>query len=318
MGRFSLTEHIQSPFEISLQELLALQKWVSKQKHPRIRSMEGSMLQKSKIRGRGMDYVETRNYFPGDDVRLMDWRVTARTNKPHVKVFEVEKERPVMVLLNMSPSMFFGTRVCLKSVLAAQLAGLLAWTAKTHGDRVGGMLTSMAMRSLWLPHAHNQTLINFLKSTSDATRHYQDKAWNNWYDTKRTTQFLRAIQELNKTLKPGTLILIISDWYDEPSKIQPYLFELRLHHDMILYHVRDILEQGIDEYGVYPISNGQDIKTLNLQNLASSQHYAAFCMDNMEKWQQIARKIQVPYYPCSVETDLSLLVRQSLLRSLCG
>jgi hypothetical protein len=318
MGSFNLKENTTSCFEVSLQELLALQKLVSKQKYPRMRSVEGAMLQKSKIRGRGMDYVETRNYFPGDDVRLMDWRVTARTHKPHVKVFEVEKERPVLILLNMSPTMFFGTRVCLKSVLATKLAGLLAWTAKTHGDRVGGMLTSMAMRSLWLPHAHNQTLINFLKSASNATSQYQDKAWNDWSNEKSSTQFLRALQELNKTLKPGTLILMISDWYDDPTIIQPYLFELRLHHDMILYHVTDILEQGISEYGVYPISNGQAVKTLNLQTSTSFQNYAHFCEDNMAKWQQIANKIRVPYYACSVETDLSLLVRQSLLRSLRG
>ena len=96
MGRFTIEEYLNSPFEVSLQELFALQKWVSGQKYPTRHSRQNAMVQKSKVRGRGMDYAETKNYFPGDEVRLMDWRVTARTQKPHVKVFEVERECPVM------------------------------------------------------------------------------------------------------------------------------------------------------------------------------------------------------------------------------
>ena len=312
MGRFSITENLSSPFEVSYQELVLLKNLVAKHKSTQVRAKQGAMLHASKIRGRGMDYVETRNYFPGDDVRLMDWRVTARTNKPHVKVFEVEKERPVLILLNMSPTMFFGSRICLKSVFAAQLASLLAWTAKAHGDRVGGMLTSMVKSTLLLPHAHNATLSKFLKMVSHATSYYHDKAWNDWLSVERHEYFLRALRKVTKTLKPGTLIIIINDWYEEESLIQSYLYELRSRHDLILYHVNDALERSISGHGVYPISNGQSIKLLN------SKYHNNYCAENMQRWQTIANKISVPYYSCSSETDLSLLVRQSLLRSLCG
>ena len=81
----------------------------------------------SRFRGRGVDYAESRVYQPGDDIRQMDWRVTARTGRPHTKLFTEERERSVLVVLNCNPSMRFGTRLRFKSVQAARAAALLAW-----------------------------------------------------------------------------------------------------------------------------------------------------------------------------------------------
>jgi uncharacterized protein (DUF58 family) len=90
---------------------------------------------RSRFRGRGVDFVESRNYQPGDDIRNMDWRVTARTGRPHTKVFQEERERPVLIVLDASPSLFFGTRKMLKSVAAGKLAAAVAWAAVRRGDR---------------------------------------------------------------------------------------------------------------------------------------------------------------------------------------
>jgi len=84
---------------------------------------------RSRYRGRGVDFVESRNYQPGDDIRNMDWRVTARTGRAHTKVFQEERERPVLVMLDAGPSLYFGTRQRLKSVAAGQLAAAIAWSA---------------------------------------------------------------------------------------------------------------------------------------------------------------------------------------------
>ena len=94
----------------------------------------------SRFRGRGMDYRESRAYQPGDDVRSMDWRITARTGVPHVKLYQEERERPVVLFLDLNPGMFFGSRGMLKSVAAARAAALVAWAAAERGDRVGAML----------------------------------------------------------------------------------------------------------------------------------------------------------------------------------
>ncbi|HMB58413.1 MAG TPA: DUF58 domain-containing protein, partial [Xanthomonadales bacterium] len=95
---------------------------------------------RSRFRGRGVDFVESRNYQPGDDIRNMDWRVTARTGRAHTKVFQEERERPVLIVLDASPSLYFGTRERLKSVAAGQLAASVAWSAVRRGDRIGGFL----------------------------------------------------------------------------------------------------------------------------------------------------------------------------------
>ena len=94
----------------------------------------------SRFRGRGMEFDESRIYQPGDDPRNMDWRVTARSGRPHVKLFREKRERPVWLLVDIGPRMRFGTRVAFKSVIAARAAALLAWAAADRGDRVGGMV----------------------------------------------------------------------------------------------------------------------------------------------------------------------------------
>ena len=96
--------------------------------------------QNSRLRGRGVDFDQVRAYLPGDDIRNIDWRVTARSQKVHTKVFNEERERPVFLIGEQSPRLFFGSQRYLKSVLAAETCALIAWTALAHHDRVGGMV----------------------------------------------------------------------------------------------------------------------------------------------------------------------------------
>src|SRR4051812_8187740 len=93
----------------------------------------------SRFRGRGVDYVESRAYQPGDDIRQMDWRLTARSGRPHTKVFQEEREQSVLLLVDCNASMHFGSRVRFKSVQAARTAALVAWAAVHGGDRVGAL-----------------------------------------------------------------------------------------------------------------------------------------------------------------------------------
>ena len=102
--------------------------------------LAGTYLAKSK--GRGMEFDEVRHYQNGDDVRTIDWRVTARTGKVHTKLFREEKERPVFILTDLSSSMHFGSSLLFKSVQAAHLAALIAWHVKQRGDKLGGLVFS--------------------------------------------------------------------------------------------------------------------------------------------------------------------------------
>jgi uncharacterized protein (DUF58 family) len=94
----------------------------------------------SRFKGRGMEFDEARQYQPGDDVRTLDWRVTARTGKPHTKLFREERERAVLAWVDMRPTMFFATRGAFKSVIAARAAALIAWSTNQQGDRLGSLV----------------------------------------------------------------------------------------------------------------------------------------------------------------------------------
>ncbi|MEL0036505.1 MAG: DUF58 domain-containing protein [Gammaproteobacteria bacterium] len=95
---------------------------------------------RSKFRGRGMDFDEARLYQPGDDIRNIDWRVTARTGKAHTKLFKEERERPVFILIDQSARLFFGSKVAFKSVIAARASALLVWACVNAGCRIGGVI----------------------------------------------------------------------------------------------------------------------------------------------------------------------------------
>ena len=108
-------------------------------------------------RGRGLEFQEVRPYVAGDDPRNIDWRVTARRGRPHTKLFREERERPVWLLVDLQPGLFFGTRRQLKSALVARTAALLAWTASLGGDRVGAVIAHGAGETRILPARARQT-----------------------------------------------------------------------------------------------------------------------------------------------------------------
>jgi len=318
MGCSSIIKDLHSPLTVKLSELLAVQTLVTKGRSRAEKRFLGAPLSLSKIRGRGMDFAETRNYFPGDDIRYMDWRVTARTNKPHVKVFQVERERPVIILSDFSPTMFFGTQYCLKSVLSAKFAALLAWTASAHGDRVGGRLLAPGHQRLWLPQARNQTLVHFLKALAAGTAAYEHPLWKDATAEQTLARMVKALLELQLSLKPGSLIVILSDWYYPLEELRAHFLKLNQHHSLILYQIADPFELGPLGKGLFPISNGQQILPLNLYDPKAFDAYQSYCSQRQAKLQAWVKKMGINYYLVTATTDLLRLTQQSLLRGLGG
>ena len=117
----------------------------------------------SAFKGRGMEFDEARPYQPGDDIRSIDWRVTARTGKTHTKLYREERERPVLLWVDYRRSMFFGTQNYFKSVLAAKTAALLAWSAAQHGDRLGGLIFSENIHQELRPQRGKAGTLHFIK-----------------------------------------------------------------------------------------------------------------------------------------------------------
>jgi len=205
----------------------------------------------SPFKGRGIEFDESRPYQPGDDIRNIDWRVTARTDRPHTKVFREERERPVFIWVDLRPSMFFGTRRCYKSVAAAETAGLLAWSAERHGDRVGGVVFSEDVHHEIRPQRGRRGVLRFIR---------QMVAHPAWRLTERRGTVAgaagRALIRLRRVARPGSLVFLISDFRGLDEQAWNEVPRLSRHHDVVMIFVHDPVERSLPPPGLYKISDG--------------------------------------------------------------
>ena len=191
-----------------------------------------------------MDYQESRAYQPGDDVRSMDWRVTARAGYPYVKMYEEERERPVMLLVDLNPGMFFATQGAFKSVMAARIAALIAWAGVANGDRIGGLIFNGKHQELQ-PRGGSKgalQLLRLLIRSTDPVHGMQ--ASLDHADSPDSTGLHTALNRCRRVTKPGSLIFILSDFYHINEDIKAQLLRLRQHNDVVAIQIVDPLEQS--------------------------------------------------------------------------
>jgi uncharacterized protein (DUF58 family) len=201
----------------------------------------------SRFRGRGMEFDESRVYQAGDDVRNMDWRVTARAGTPHVKLFREERERPVWLLVDLGPSMRFGTRVAFKSVVAARAAALLAWAAADRSDRVGGLVFDETRHFEQRPAARTRGLLPLLRAIAQGP-----------VDGGRQGHqgMAQAAAQLVRLVRPGSLVFLVSDFVGVDSGNAAWLAQLGAGNELVLVQVRDPLEEIAPPPGRYPVTDG--------------------------------------------------------------
>lgn len=226
----------------------------------------------SNFRGRGIDFAEVRVYQPGDDVRTIDWRVTARTQIAHTKVFQEEKERPVLILVDQSASMYFGSQVTFKSVLAARAAALIAWAALERGDRVGGIVFSEQGHREIRPRRNKHAVLRLLNEVHELN-HALKKGSATLDATYSKNYFTEALANVRRVTKHGSVIFIISDFanYTEESRI--HLQPLARNNDIVGIHISDPLEQHLPTPDLYSITNGTDRTRINT---ASKKHRESY------------------------------------------
>jgi uncharacterized protein (DUF58 family) len=202
----------------------------------------------SRFKGRGMEFDEARLYQAGDDIRSIDWRVTARTGKAHTKLFREERERPVFISVDKRQTMYFATRGVFKSVLSAKLAGLLAWSAHHHGDRIGGQFFNDAECKEIKPQNGKRAVLHFLNELTQDTK--------NPLITDNTVSLEKVFMRLNQHAHTGSLIYIISDFrgFNELAKQQ--LIKLAQHSSIVLIFVSDKLESKLPQKGLYRFTDG--------------------------------------------------------------
>ncbi len=186
-------------------------------------------------RGRGLEFQEVRSYVPGDDPRSIDWRVTARRGRPHTKLYREERERPVWLLVDLNPAMYFGTRRQLKSALAVRAAALLAWVSVLGGDRVGAVLSGAVECRVLPPRSRDAGVLPLLGALVEL----QPRSPG----TPRPRSFESALQTLLRLVRPGSLVLVVSDFAELEPGSQALWAALASHSTSRLFWVCDPLEE---------------------------------------------------------------------------
>jgi uncharacterized protein (DUF58 family) len=239
---------------VSIDDLLAL-----RHKHHVFKPSQASKvvgnragIKLSKIKGRGVDFSEVRPYQPGDDIRAIDWRVTARKNKPHTKIFREERERPTLVVVDQSQNMYFGSKVRLKSVAAAELAARIAWQNLQAGDRVGGIVIGNTSQSVFRPFRTSKAVARFLYSVAQYNQNLSLEQIN---PAASITEGLLRVRRLTHT---NYRIFVLSDFVGDLRMWQNNLHQLARHNQVVVVHICDPLEAELPPADHYAITDGAE------------------------------------------------------------
>ncbi len=189
----------------------------------------------SRLRGRGLNFEELRRYLPGDDVRTMDWKVTARTRTPHVRVYTEEKDRSVVLIVDQRINMFFGTRNKLKSVTAAELAALAAWRAVDVGDRVGAVIFNDSDLVDVRPQRSQNSVMSILGNVLK-----MNHALSADSDVVSNPGMLnRALDTALKLISHDTLVVIVSDFSGVDDQTEKLTTRMAEHNDVLALMIHD-------------------------------------------------------------------------------
>ncbi len=294
----------------NLQDLMALRlvaRSVTLPKAKRVsRPQSGSHF--SRFRGRGMEFSEVRAYQPGDDVRSIDWRVTARRQKPHTKLFNEERERPVFIVCDQSQSQFFGSQRAFKSVRAAEAAALFAWTALNHNDRVGGIVFSERGHQEVKPARSRKNLLRLLSSLCD---------FNNALKIGDSLEGARfslddALVETGRLVKPGTLIVVVSDFFHTNPETRKQLSMLAQHNDLVLTRTFDPLENELPPPGLYPVSDGDNTLLVNTLSDKTRRQYQQWVKEHLNGLDKLANQCRARLINISTHEDAAHAIRHLL------
>jgi uncharacterized protein (DUF58 family) len=262
-------------------------------------------LHHSKLRGRGVDFDQVRVYQAGDDVRTIDWRVTARTQEPHTKLFHEERERPIYILVEQSQRLFFGSGLMFKSVLAAQAASLIGWAALGHNDRIGGLVFGDQEQHEIKPRRSKQSLLQLLNRLARA-----NQALPSDLQASRDS-FGLALRRAREVLRPGSLAVIICDERTLGDSSEQQLNLLARHTDILLLPISDPLDHALPAAGLLRFAERG--AQLELDTHASlRQAYRAQGEARQARWQRLAKKLGVPLLALSTQREMIEQLRDHL------
>ena len=262
----------------------------------------------SPFKGRGMEFDEVRLYQPGDDIRTIDWRVTARSGTTHTKLFREERERAVILWVDFRRPMYFGTQGAFKSVTAAKAAALFAWSAEHQGDRLGGLLFSERQHQELRPQRSTLALMHVLQKLSQNTSREMDGG-----EVPAEEHTLNdALARLRRVTRPGSMLLLISDFRGLDDMAEAHIFQLAKHNDVILVYIYDPLEAQLPPAGFYRISDTRVTKAIDTSDASMREEYLHRHQEHMQRIYRISRRHHTHFMPICTADDLLATVQKGL------
>ena len=265
-------------------------------------------LHHSKLRGRGVDFDRVRVYLPGDDVRNIDWRITARTGEPHTKLFHEERERPVFLVVEQSPTLFFGSSLCFKSVLAARVAALFGWAALEHGDRIGGLVFRHDDCKVVRPRRSRKSLLQLLGLLVEANHQLPQLPLEEAADSGLAL----ALRQARQILRPGSLLVLLCDERHLDAASEHQLGQLSGHCDLLLLPLSDPLDHALPVAGLLRFASDSSQCSLDSSDPAIRQAWREQAQARQSRWQQISRRLGALLLPLNTAQDPVASLRQQL------
>jgi uncharacterized protein (DUF58 family) len=240
----------------------------------------------SVFKGRGMDFDEVREYTPGDEVRLIDWNVTARTGTPFIKKLREERELTILLAVDVSASGRFGSHVQSKRELAAEMASVLAFSAIRNRDKVGLLLFSDEVE-LFVPPGKGRTHV--LRVIRDILFHRPQR---------RGTDVASALDFCHDVLHRRAVIFLISDFIEAPEAFERLRQQLRTtnqRHDLILAHLRDAREEQLPAVGLLTVEDPEtgEVAEIDTDSREVREDFARRGQERMEAFRRAARQANV-------------------------
>lgn len=254
----------------------------------RVMSARGG-LKRSSIRSRGMEFFESRPYVAADEMRTIDWKVSARKNALYTKIFIEEKDRPIFIVVDLRSHMFFGTKCCFKSVLAAKIAAQLATAAQSGGDRVGAFFLFDSGLMECPKGSSKKSLALFFGKLALATKNTE---FNNRED--KPDYFKTILSRINNRVESGAAIFMISDFKGLYENSKSYLYRLRKRADIFALSIKDPLEEKMPSLGMVGMLDGNRAIQFDSSNVDLENSYRTHFLNEQDKILKLFKSLDIP------------------------
>lgn len=262
----------------------------------------------SRMRGRGLNFEEVRHYQAGDDIRMIDWKVTARTRSPHTRVFTEERDRPVLLLVDQRIGMFFGTRIYMKSVVAARAAALGAWRVLDQGDRVGAIVYGDDRLESIRPHRSRNTVMRILKTVTDLNQSLSVESPGRG----NPEMFNEVLQKAGKIATHDFLVVLISDFAGMNDDTLRHLRKLSAHNDLLGCFVHDPSASHLPSSREFVITDGELQIELPTASGGARKKLESAMKGRIAGILEQGRLVQMPILPINTEEEVVDQVRRLL------